>query len=48
MASAKLKLDSAGDRPVVGEFRSGVISERIVGRTWPARDNALTVLELHE
>ena len=48
VASAKLKLDSAGDRPVVGGVRSGVISERIVGRTWPARDNALTVLELHE
>jgi pimeloyl-ACP methyl ester carboxylesterase len=48
VASAKLKLASADDRPVVGEFRSGVISERIVGRSWPARENALTVLELHE
>ena len=48
IATVKLKLDSAVARPVVGEFRSGVISERIVGVTWPAKDNQLTVLELHE
>ena len=35
-------------RPVVGEFRSGVISERIVGVTWPAKAGHVTVLELHE
>ncbi len=48
VASAKLKLASAEARPVVGEFSSGVVRERIVGVTWPARDNQLTVLELHE
>ena len=53
VAAAKLKLDSVAldkgvGRAVVGEFRSGVISERIVGRLWSARDNHLTVLELHE
>jgi triacylglycerol lipase len=48
IATVKLKLDSAVARPVVGEFSSGVISERIVGLTWPAKDNQLTVLELHE
>jgi hypothetical protein len=48
LASVKVKLDSGLGRPVVGEFRSGVINERIVGLSWPARDNHLTVLELHE
>ena len=48
IASVKVKLDSGSGRPVVGEFRSGVINERIVGMSWPARDNHLTVLELHE
>ncbi len=48
VAASRLKLMVGVGRPVVGEFRSGVISERIVGQTWPARDNHLTVLELHE
>jgi len=48
IAASKLKLRDAADRPVVGEFRSGVIAERIVGRTWPAKDGHVTVLELHE
>ena len=51
VAASKLVLQGAQGgpgRPVVAEFRSGVISERIVGQTWPARDKHLTVLELHE
>jgi len=48
VAVARLKLADAASRPVVGEFRSGVISERIVGRTWPASERHVTVLELHE
>ena len=48
VAVSKLKLADAGSRAVVGEFRSGVISERVVGRVWPAREQHLTVLELHE
>ena len=48
VAVSKLKLASAAARPVVGEFRSGVIQERVVGQVWPAADNHLTVLELHE
>jgi hypothetical protein len=32
---------------VVGEFSSGAIHERIVGRTWSARDGHVSVLELH-
>ena len=48
VATSKIKLPDGASRPVVGEFRSGVISERVVGQTWPAADKHLTVLELHE
>ena len=48
VAVARLKLTETTSRPVVGEFRSGVINERIVGRTWPASERHVTVLELHE
>jgi hypothetical protein len=33
---------------VVGEFRSGIVAERVAGRTWPAAERHVTVLELHE
>ena len=42
VAAARLKLADAAARPVVGEFNG----ERIVGRTWPAADNQVVVLEL--
>ena len=42
VATARLKLPVAAARPVVGEFNG----ERIVGRTWPAADNQVVVLEL--
>lgn len=48
VAVSKLKLKDAATRPVVAEFRSGVISERIVGQVWPAKEGRVTVLELHE
>jgi triacylglycerol lipase len=48
VAVSKLKLKDAAARAVVGEFRSGVINERIVGQVWPAQDGHVTVLELHE
>ena len=48
VAQSRLKLTAATQRAVAGEFRSGVITERVVGQTWPAADNHLTVLELHE
>ena len=48
VASSMAKLKVGVGRPVVGEFRSGVISERIVGATWPAKAGHVTVLELHE
>ena len=46
VASSKLVLPSAG-RTVVGDYRSGAIAERVVGRSWPAADNQLATLELH-
>ena len=47
VASSKRKLAAAGQM-VSGEFRSGAIQERIVGRSWPAAGRHVTVLELHE
>jgi hypothetical protein len=37
-----LKLASAEDRPVIGEFNL----ERIVARPWPLKDNHMTIIEL--
>ncbi len=45
VAVTRLPLADAG-RTVVGEYGSGAIAERIVGRNWPASDNALSVIEL--
>lgn len=42
VASAKLKLDTATPRSVVGEFNG----ERVVGQSWPAAAGHVTVLEL--
>ena len=47
VAAAKRKLTAAG-QAVTGEFRSGIVSERITGRAWPAAERRVTVLELHE
>jgi len=47
VATTKRKFSAAG-QAVTGEFRSGVITERITGRTWPAAERRVTVLELHE
>ena len=47
VASSRIALTDATPRPVAGEFQSGAISERVVGRVWPAADNHLTTLELH-
>jgi pimeloyl-ACP methyl ester carboxylesterase len=46
VATSKLKLNSAEGRPVAAEFDSGVIHQRLVGRTWPAAENHIVVLEL--
>lgn len=46
VSSARLKLNDSG-RAVAASFDSGAISERIVGRAWPAAENRLVVLELH-
>lgn len=47
VAVSRLRLGDAPGRAIVGDFRSGSIHERIVGRTWPAAENRLTLLELH-
>ena len=47
VASSRLTLTDAASRAVLGEFQSGAIAERVVGRVWPAADNHLTTLELH-
>jgi pimeloyl-ACP methyl ester carboxylesterase len=46
VSSNKRMLADVG-KVVVGEFSSGAIKERIVGRTWSARDGHVSVLELH-
>ena len=48
VAVSRLRLTDAPGRAIVGDYRSGAIHERIVGRTWPASENRLTLLELHE
>lgn len=48
VASSKLKLKDGVGRAVVGEFRSGVITDRVVGLAWPAKERHVTVLELPE
>ena len=42
IATARLKLADASPRAIAGEFNG----ERIVGRTWPAADQHVVVLEL--
>lgn len=48
VAASRLRLDDPAVRPVVGAYESGVIRERLVGRSWPVRENRLVVLELHD
>jgi hypothetical protein len=47
VASSRIALTSGASRAVVGDYTSGTIRERVVGRSWPAADNHLTTLELH-
>jgi triacylglycerol lipase len=47
VASSRLALSDGVSRTVVGDYRSGAIAERVVGRSWPTVDNQLTTLELH-
>jgi len=48
VASAKALLKVGPGRPVVAEYRSGALAERIVGVAWPAAANHVTVLELQD
>ncbi|HET7527965.1 MAG TPA: alpha/beta fold hydrolase [Burkholderiaceae bacterium] len=47
VASSKVALSDATSRTVVGDYKSGALAERVVGRSWPAADNHLVTLELH-
>jgi triacylglycerol lipase len=44
MASSKILLTQAGVRPISAEFNG----ERLTGRTWPATENRVVVLELSQ
>ena len=44
VAQSKLKLAAGTARPVVAEFNG----ERIVGRAWPAAENHVVLIELHQ
>ena len=44
VAQSKVKPAAAPARPVVAEFNG----ERIVGRTWPAAENHVVLIELHQ
>jgi hypothetical protein len=48
VSSSKLKLADGAGRPVVADYRTGDIAERIVGVAWPAKDNHLVLIELHQ
>lgn len=48
VSTSQRRLDDGAPRAVVGEFRSGAVAERIVGRVWPASQGHVTVLELHD
>ena len=44
VSQSKLKLAAGPARPVVAEFNG----ERIVGRAWPAAENRVVLIELHQ
>jgi pimeloyl-ACP methyl ester carboxylesterase len=45
LASSKIKLTKLQNRAISAEFHTDVI-ERVVGRTWPAKENHLVFLEI--
>ena len=45
IASSKIKLDKLQDRSIAAEFHTDAV-ERVVGRTWPAKENHVVVLEI--
>jgi triacylglycerol lipase len=44
LAASKIKLPASAQRSISAEFNG----QKLVGRTWPAAQNHLTLLELHE
>ena len=47
VAASRLVLKDGAGRAVAADYRSGEIQERLVGRAWPASENHLVTLELH-
>ncbi len=45
IASSQINLTKLQDRAISAEFHSGTV-ERVVGRTWPAKENHLVYLEI--
>lgn len=45
VASSKIKLSKLEDRAITAEFHTDEV-ERVVGRTWPAKENHVVVLEI--
>ena len=45
IASSKIKLNKLEDRAIAAEFHTDFV-ERVVGRTWPAKENNVVVLEI--
>jgi len=46
VSSSRIKLGGGSGRPVVADFASGALQERIVGLAWPAAENRVVLLEL--
>ena len=47
VAATKVKPTQAM-RPVLAEFESGLVRERLAGLAWPAAENRIVVLEMHD
>ncbi len=45
VASSKIKLSKLEDRAIAAEFHTDAV-ERVVGRTWPAKENHIVFLEI--
>ena len=45
VATSKVKLSSLVNRPISAEFHQGLDVERVVGRTWPAKESHVVWLE---
>jgi triacylglycerol lipase len=46
IATSKITLDKLINRPISAEFHVGPELERVVGRTWPAKESHVVWLEI--